>query len=170
MQSECEDARKTAPLPNDEETKSIISDHDLSSNGNALLGDQTNGTNNTAKQGTENDIETRTLKPSKSDSSLSVRSKSSLSEDVEINDLESSKTTSHSNRELTSAGRVVPAQLSVDNSGTQTQGVYKVTPTRGNVVPLTSYSSSDDEDEAEFFDADEYHESGPILSRSVRGR
>lgn len=167
MQSECEDARKTAPLPNDEETRPIISDQDLSSNGTVLSGDQTNGTDITAKQDTENDTETRTLKPSKSDSSLSVRSKSSLSEDAEINNLESPKTTSRSNQELSSAGRAVPAQLSVDNSGTQTQGVYKVTPTRGNLVPLTSYSSSDDEDEAEFFDADEYHESGSILSRSV---
>ncbi|XP_029208493.2 oxysterol-binding protein-related protein 9-like [Acropora millepora] len=166
IKSECEDARKTAPLPNDEETRPIISDQDLSSNGTVLSGDQTNGTDITAKQDTENDTETRTLKPSKSDSSLSVRSKSSLSEDAEINNLESSKTTSHSNRELSSAGRAVPSQLSVDNSGTQTQGVYKVTPTRGNLVPLTSYSSSDDEDEAEFFDADEYHESGSILSSS----
>lgn len=166
MQSECEDARKTAPLPNDEETRPIISDQDLSSNGTILSGDQTNSTDNTAKQDTENDTEPRTLKPSKSDSSLSVRSKSSLSEDAEINDLESSKATSRSNRELSSACRAVPAQC-VDNSGIQTQGVHKVTPTRGNLVPWTSYSSSDDEDEAEFFDADEYHESGSILSRSV---
>jgi len=42
-----------------------------------------------------------------------------------------------------------------------------VSPTRdGHVVPFTSYSSSEDEDDVEFFDADEYHdlESAPSSS------
>ena len=144
----------------------VTADHYCAQNLNPSLEDGTITSDNTAEQDREYSMEPRTLKPSKSDSSLSVRSKSSSVSDVEVNEFESSKATSQSSREL-STGRPVPTQLNVDNSGTRSQGVYKVSPTRnGSVVPFTSYSSSD-EDEAEFFDADEYQDSGSIPSRSV---
>ncbi|XP_068727624.1 oxysterol-binding protein-related protein 9-like [Montipora capricornis] len=165
VKSDCENARKTTLLPNDQEIMPVTADHYCAQNLNPSLEDGTITSDNTAEQDREYSMEPRTLKPSKSDSSLSVRSKSSSVSDVEVNEFESSKPTSQSSREL-STSRPVPTQLNVDNSGTRSQGVYKVSPTRnGSVVPLTSYSSSD-EDEAEFFDADEYQDSGSIPSSS----
>lgn len=111
-------------------------------------------------------IEKRTLKSSKSDSSLNVRDKTSSVSSDEGYDLESSKATSRSNHELSTAVRNVPSSLPLEISNLHPQVGYSVSPSRdGNVVPFTSYSSSEDEDDVEFFDADEFHDSETAPSR-----
>ena len=159
---------KNSMLPEDQPTMPVVNDHYSVKSSNASLEHKSDVTDCKTKQDKENTAEQRTLKPSKSDSSLSVRDKTSSVSSDEGLDFESSKTTSKSNRELSTVGRAVPTQLKLENSNMRSQMVYKVSPTRdGNDVPFTSYSSSEDEDEVEFFDADEYHDSDPTPSRSV---
>lgn len=118
------------------------------------------------KQDTEPAVEKRTLKSSKSDSSLTVRDKTSSVSSDEGYDLESSKATSKSNHELSTAVRNVPPHLPLEIPNLHPQVGYSVSPTRdGHVVPFTSYSSSEDEDDVEFFDADEYHDLESAPSR-----
>ena len=148
----------------------VDSDHFSANMSNVSLEHNSQTTDDIPNIDSEGPAEQKTLKPSKSDPSLNTRDKTpSLSSD-EGHDLPSSKPTSRSNNELSSKRRTVPTHLAVENSILQPQLSYKVSPTRdGNVVPFTSYSSSEDEDEAEFFDADEFHESESAHSRSVWG-
>lgn len=122
---------------------------------------------NKDKQDTDQPLmEKRTLKSSKSDSSLNVRDKTSSVSSDEGYDLESSKATSRSNHELSTGVRNVPSSLPLEISNLHPQVGYSVSPSRdGNVVPFTSYSSSEDEDDVEFFDADEFHDSEAAPSR-----
>ena len=146
----------------------VVNDHYSAKLSNISLDHNSKTTESTGKQDTENTIEQRTLKPSKSDSSLNVRDKTSSVSSDEGHDFESSKTTSKSNHELSTTGRTVPTHLPLENPNLRTQVVYKVSLTRDvDEVPITSYSSSEDEDDAEFFDADEYHDLESITSRSV---
>lgn len=143
----------------------VVNDHYSAKMSNLSLGSST--ADNKDKPDTESTIEKRILKPSKSDSSLSVRDKTSSVSSDEGYDLQPSKATSKSNHELSTALRNVsnvPSHLPLDMSNLLPPVGYSVSPTRdGHVVPFTSYSSSEDEDDMEFFDADEYHDidSGP---------
>ena len=155
-------------LPDNHPLMPVASDHFSANMSNVSLEHNSQTTDDIPNIDSESPAEQKTLKPSKSDPSLNTRDKTpSLSSD-EGHDLSSSKATSRSNNELFSKRRTVPTHLPVDNSILQPQVSYKVSPSRdGNVVPFTSYSSSEDEDEAEFFDADEFHESESAHSRSV---
>lgn len=119
------------------------------------------------KQGTEPVLEKRTLKSSKSDSSLNVKDKTSSVSSDEGYDLEPSKAMSKSNHELSTAVRNIPSHLPLEISSLHGPQVgYSVSPSR-DVVPFTSYSSSEDEDDMEFFDADEFHDLESAPSRLV---
>lgn len=147
----------------------VVSDHysDKMSNLSLEHGSSNSG-DNKGMQDTELTIEKRTLKSSKSDSSLNVRDKTSSVSSDEGYDLESSKATSRSNLELSTAIRNIPPHLPLELSNLHPQVGYSVSPTHdGNVVPFTSYSSSEDEDDMEFFDADEFHDLESAPSRSV---
>ena len=148
----------------------VASDHFSANMSNVSLEHNSQTTDDIPNIDSESPGEQNTLKPSKSDPSLNTRDKTSSLSSDEGHDLPSSKPTSRSNNELSSKPRTVPTHLLVENSILQPQVSYKVSPSRdGNVVPFTSYSSSEDEDEAEFFDADEFHESESAHSRSVWG-
>ena len=145
----------------------VVNDHYSAKMSNLSLGSSTG--ENKDKQGTEFAVEKRTtLKPSKSDSSLNVRDKTSSVSSDEGYDLQPSKATSKSNHELSTAVRNVPCHLPLEMPNLLPQVGFSVSPTRdGHVVPFTSYSSSEDEDDAEFFDADEYHDLESASSRLV---
>lgn len=145
----------------------VVNDHYSAKMSNLSLGSSSGGSKD--KQDTESAVEKRTtLKPSKSDSSLSVRDKTSSVSSDEGYDLQPSKATSKSNHELSTAVRNVPSHLPLEMPNLLPQVGYSVSPTRdGHVVPFTSYSSSEDEDDAEFFDADEYHDLESAPSRLV---
>ena len=167
-QAELENAIKNSQLPDDQPMLPVVNDHYSDKIANLPLEHNSKTTDDAGEQDTENTMEQRILKPSKSDSSLSVRDKTSSISSDEGFDLEPSKPTSKSNHELSTGGRTVPNHLQLENPSLRPQAVYKVSPTRGtDEVPITSYSSSEDEDDAEFFDADEYHDLESNMSRSV---
>ena len=147
----------------------VVNDHYSAKMSNLSLGSST--ADNHDKTDTESTAEKRILKPSKSDSSLSVRDKTSSVSSDEGYDLQLSKATSKSNHELSTAVRNVnnvPSHLPLDMPKLLPPVGYSVSPTRdGHVVPFTSYSSSEDEDDMEFFDADEYHDLDSAPSRLV---
>ncbi|XP_073259098.1 oxysterol-binding protein-related protein 9-like [Porites lutea] len=167
VKAECEKAIKNSVLPDNHPLMPVASDHFSANMSNVSLEHNSQTTDDIPNIDSESPAEQKTLKPSKSDPSLNTRDKTpSLSSD-EGHDLSSSKATSRSNNELSSKRRTVPTHIPVENPILQPQLSYKVSPTRdGNVVPFTSYSSSEDEDEAEFFDADEFHESESAHSSS----
>lgn len=155
-------------LPDNHPLMPVDSDHFSANMSNVSLEHNSQTTDDIPNIDSESPGEQNTLKPSKSDPSLNTRDKTSSLSSDEGHDLPSSKPTSRSNNELFPKRRTVPTHLAVENSILQPQVSYKVSPSRdGNVVPFTSYSSSEDEDEAEFFDADEFHESESAHSRSV---
>ena len=154
-------------LPDNHPLMPVASDHFSAKMSNISL-EHNSQTTDIRNADSESPAEQKTLKPSKSDPSLNTRGKTSSLSSDEGHDLQLSKATSRSNNELFLTERIVPAHLPIENPILQPQVSYKVSPSRdGNVVPFTSYSSSEDEDEAEFFDADEFHESESAHSRSV---
>jgi len=160
FQDECQKSAASSLICDEPVGMPVVNDH------YSALGSST--ADNKDKQDTESTVEKRTLKPCKSDSSLNVRDKTSSVSSDEGYDLQPSKATSKSNHELSTAVRNVPSHLPLEMPNLLPQVGYSVSPTRdGHVVPFTSYSSSEDEDEVEFFDADEYHESESAPSRSV---
>ena len=148
----------------------VVNDHYSTKMSNHSLDSST--ADNKDKQDTESAVEKRMLKPSKSDSSLNVRDKTSSVSSDEGYDLQPSKATSKSNHELSTALRnvkSVPSHLPLEMANLLPQVGYSVSPTRdGHMVPFTSYSSSEDEDDMEFFDADEYHDLESASSRLVQ--
>lgn len=99
---------------------------------------------------------------SKSDSALSSRDKSSSLSSEEGPELD--RVTSKSSMQLSQDH----ADEDSVSSNYRSQLSYTMSPTiTSNSVPYTSYSSSDDDDDAEFFDADEFHDfERPILKLS----
>lgn len=165
FQEECEKSDESS-LTCDEPMMPVVNDHYSAKMSNLSLDSST--ADNKDQQDTESTVEKRTLKPSKSDSSLNVRDKTSSVSSDEGYDLQPSKATSKSNHELSTAVRNVPSHLPLEMPNLLPQVGYSVSPTRdGHVVPFTSYSSSEDEDDVEFFDADEYHDLESAPSRLV---
>ena len=165
FQEECEKSAESS-LTCDEPMMPVVNDHYSAKMSNLSLDSSTG--DNKDKQDTESTVEKRTLKPSKSDSSLNIRDKTSSVSSDEGYDLQPSKATSKSNHELSTAVRNVPSHLPLEMPNLLSQVGYSVSPTRdGHVVPFTSYSSSEDEDDVEFFDADEYHDLESPPSRLV---
>ena len=161
FQDECEKSAESS-LICDEPVMPVVNDHYSAKMSNLSLGSSTAED----KQDTESTVGKRTLKPCKSDSSLNVRDKTSSVSSDEGYDLQPSKATSKSNHELSTAVRNGPSHLPLEMPNLLSQVGYSVSPTRdGHMVPFTSYSSSEDEDDVEFFDADEYHELDSALSR-----
>lgn len=167
FQEECAKSAESS-LTCDQPMMPVVNDHYSAKISNLSLTHGSSTGDNKEKQDTEPTVEKRTLKPSKSDSSLSVRDKtSSVSSDEEY-DLQPSKATSKSNHELSTPVRNVPSRLPLEIPNLLSQVGYSVSPTRdGHMVPFTSYSSSEDEDDMEFFDADEYHDLESAPSRLV---
>ena len=164
QQVECE--KSAAESSPDKPMMPVINDHYSAKSTELSLEHDTGSADNESKQTMETTTEKRTLKSSKSDSSLSVRDKTSSVSSDEGSDFESSKLTSVSNHELSTVGRNVPSHLKLDRPSVHPQVGYSVSPSRdGHVVPFTSYSSSEDEDEVEFFDADEFHDLESAPSR-----
>lgn len=168
FQEECEKSAESS-LVCDEPMMPVVNDHYSTKMSNLSL--SSNIADNKDKQDTESTVEKRMLKPSKSDSSINVRDKTSSVSSDEGYDLQPSKATSRSNHELSTALRNVnnvPSHLTLEMPNLLPQVGYSVSPTRdGHVVPFTSYSSSEDEDDMEFFDADEYHDLESASSRLV---
>lgn len=143
----------------------VLNDHNSAKSPDPSLAQDSDRGGNQGEQNVETAAENRTLKSSKSDSSLNVRDKSSSVSSDEGCGFESSKATSKSNHELSSAERSVHLQL--DRTSIHPQVGFSLSPSRDDhVVPFTSYSSSEDEDEVEFFDADEFHDSESAPSSS----
>lgn len=167
LKAECEKTMKNSVLPDDQPMMPVVNDHYSAKNSNHSLDHNSKTTDSVEEKDPENSVEQRTLKPSKSDSSLNVRDKTTSVSSDEGSDFESSKPASKSNHELSTTGKTAPNHLPLENAGLRPQVVYKVSPTRDeNVVPFTSYSSSEDEDDVEFFDADEYHDLEAVPSSS----
>lgn len=144
----------------------VLNDHNSAKSPDPSLAQESDRGGNEGEQNVETAAENRTLKSSKSDSSLNVRDKSSSVSSDEGCGFESSKATSKSNHELSSSERSVHLQL--DRTSIHPQVGFSLSPSRDDhVVPFTSYSSSEDEDEVEFFDADEFHDSESAPSRLV---
>ncbi|XP_078354846.1 oxysterol-binding protein-related protein 9-like isoform X1 [Oculina patagonica] len=166
MKEECEKAPESSCDP---PMLPLVNDHYSAKLSNLAVEQigSSSGDNND-KQGTEPVLEKRTLKSSKSDSSLNVREKTTSVSSDEGYDLEPSKAMSKSNHELSTAVRNIPSHLPLEISSLHGPQVgYSVSPSRdGHVVPFTSYSSSEDEDDMEFFDADEFHDSESAPSSS----
>ena len=145
-QTDCE---KLVPLSAGEDTSKLARPA-VNSSGAASSGDR-------AEPGDQH------ISKSHSDSALSSRDKtSSLSSEEGGPELD----------RVTSKSSVQLSQDHVDDDGVsssyRSQLSYNLSPgITTNSVPYTSYSSSDDDDDAEFFDADEFHEfERPILKLS----
>ena len=161
---ECERTVKTVPL--DDQQMPVVADHYAVDRSSVPL-DHSNDmapVTTAASDGQDNEPfgEQRTMRPSKSDSALTVKDSSEQGCGLP-------KVTSKSSLELSQAAdkpaaRNIPTHLQVEPLHPQIG--YSVSPTHnGNVVPFTSYSSSEDEDDMEFFDADEYHDLDSNMSR-----
>ena len=127
----------------------------------------------TLRQRTPDPPSSPTIRQSKSDTELSLKDKTPSPSGAEDSNLEqvTSKATSKSNIEI-SLNNVIPSTEAITNvtSSFKTDPImvpsraaqgeqvgYSISPVHADeAVPYTSYSSSDEE--AEFFDADEYQE------------